>query len=107
MGRSQSDGRTQRAVAKRKARREEILTAAQRVFSIRGYHATSIADVIEAAGISRGTFYLYFDGKDALFLDLIDLFTQHIMNVVEVVDPASVERRASPDQTPNLVAFAE
>jgi len=87
MQRSQPDGRTQRAEAKRKARREEILTAAQRVFSSRGYHAASITDVIDAAGISRGTFYLYFDSKDALFLDLIDRFTNHIMRVVEVVDP--------------------
>jgi len=81
------DGRARRAEAKRRARREEILTAAQRAFSKRGYHATSISDVIDAAGISRGTFYLYFDGKDALFLDLIELFAQHIMRVIEVVDP--------------------
>lgn len=82
-----ADGRSQRAEAKRQARREGILKAAVRLFSKRGYHATSVSDVIEAAGISRGTFYLYFDGKDALFLDLMELFIEEITEVVEVVDP--------------------
>jgi AcrR family transcriptional regulator len=82
-----ADGRTLRAEAMRSARREEILRAAEGVFSRNGYHASSVSDVIDAAGISRGTFYLYFDGKEALFLDLIERFIQRITNVVEVVDP--------------------
>ena len=82
-----NDGRTQRAEAKRQARRAEIVQAAQHLFSRRGYQATSITDVIEATGISRGTFYLYYDSKESLFLDVIDRFVRGIMEVVEVVDP--------------------
>lgn len=85
--RSAVDGRVARAEAKRQARQTEILAAAGRVFSERGYHASSVADVIEAAGISRGTFYLYFDSKETLFLALMDAFTERIIRVVEVVDP--------------------
>lgn len=81
------DGRVARAEAKRQARQAAILAAAGTVFSERGYHESSIADVIEAAGISRGTFYLYFDSKETLFLALMDAFTQRITHVVEVVDP--------------------
>jgi AcrR family transcriptional regulator len=81
-----TDGRSRRAVQKRQARRSDILNAAVHLFSNRGFHATSISDLIEEAGISRGTFYLYFDSKEALFLDLMDLFAKHIMDVVEVVD---------------------
>ena len=58
--------------AQREQRREAILRAASTLFSRNGYHATSVADVIAAAGISRGTFYLYFDNKDSLFLELIE-----------------------------------
>jgi AcrR family transcriptional regulator len=82
-----TDGRSTRAQAMRQARREEILEAAVRLFRRRGYHGTSVSDVIQASGISRGTFYLYFDGKEALFLDLIERFIQRIVAVVEVVDP--------------------
>ena len=79
--------RATRAGAQRERRRAHILLASSALFSQRGYHATSIADVIEAAGISRGTFYLYFDSKDAIFLELMEHFIQRIMAVVEVVDP--------------------
>lgn len=85
-----ADGRSTRAEAMRRARREEILEAAVGLFRRRGYHATSVADVIEASGISRGTFYLYFDGKETLFLDLIERFIQRIVAVIEVVDPHGV-----------------
>lgn len=82
-----ADGRVVRAENMREQRRGEILRAAEAVFGARGYYNTSVADVIDAAGISRGTFYLYFTGKDALFLDLIDLFVGRVIAVVRPVDP--------------------
>ncbi len=81
------DGRTARAQKKRAARREQILTSAKKVFATLGYHATSIADILKHAEISRGTFYLYFDGKDAIFRELLDGFVQQLMDAITVVDP--------------------
>ncbi len=70
------DGRVARAQRARAERRAAVLAAARRVFADKGYHATSIDDIIEAAGIARGTFYLYFEGKRAIFDELLDeLFT--------------------------------
>lgn len=54
--------------AHREARREEILTAALRVLSEKGYQRTSMADVIAESGLSAGAIYGYFDGKRELFL---------------------------------------
>lgn len=54
------------------ARRDEILDAAARLFSSRGYHATTIDDVAEAAGVAKGTVYWYYRSKKALFLDVLD-----------------------------------
>jgi AcrR family transcriptional regulator len=87
---SQADRRSARAEAQRGRRREAILEAAATLFAQRGYHAASISDVIDAAGISRGTFYLYFDSKDAIFLELMERFIQHVTDAVEVVDPHGV-----------------
>lgn len=46
--------------------RELLLETAGALFAERGYQATSIDDIIQAAGTSRATLYAYFDGKDAL-----------------------------------------
>ncbi|HYH29769.1 MAG TPA: TetR/AcrR family transcriptional regulator [Pseudonocardia sp.] len=50
----------------RAARREEILTAAVRVFARKGFAATRIEDVAAEAGVGKGTVYLSFDSRDAL-----------------------------------------
>ncbi len=52
-------------------RREEIMDAAVEIFACKGYYNTKIADIVEAVGIAKGTFYLYFKSKKALFLALI------------------------------------
>ncbi|MET0388751.1 MAG: TetR/AcrR family transcriptional regulator [Polyangiales bacterium] len=80
------DRRTLRAEQKRSERRDAILLAAESVFCARGYSDASIADVIDAAQISRGTFYLYFDSKDALYLELIERFTGLVTKALQVVD---------------------
>ncbi len=53
-------------------RREHILQVAAEVFSGKGYRRASIADIVEQAGIARGTFYLYFESKREVFMDLIE-----------------------------------
>lgn len=80
-----------RAEQKRELRRDAILRAAEHVFSVRGYPDASIADVIDAAQISRGTFYLYFDSKDAVFLELIERFTVLVTHALQVVDPQDAD----------------
>jgi len=54
----------------RAARREQIIAAGLACFARCGYHATTMADVAAQAGVSKGTPYLYFAGKEALFLAL-------------------------------------
>jgi AcrR family transcriptional regulator len=54
----------------RAARREQIIAAGLACFAGSGYHAATMADVAAQAGVSKGTPYLYFDTKEALFLAL-------------------------------------
>ncbi|MFC8798278.1 TetR/AcrR family transcriptional regulator [Promicromonospora sp. NPDC057138] len=53
--------------ARRDARRAEIVDAARRAFTAKGYQHTSMADVIAEAGLSTGAVYGYFEGKRDLF----------------------------------------
>ena len=66
------DGRTLRATRKRQHRRQAILEGALKVFGEKGYHGAHISDIIDEVGIARGTFYLYFESKNAIFLELLD-----------------------------------
>ena len=80
-----TDGRSLRATRRRTLRRDDILKVAQRVIGTKGYQATSVADVIEAAHVSRGTFYLYFESREALFHELLDRFIGELIGSIKVV----------------------
>ena len=48
-------------------RRSEILAAATKVFANKGFVATHMEDIAEAARLAKGTLYLYFQSKDAIY----------------------------------------
>jgi AcrR family transcriptional regulator len=52
--------------------RRRLLEAAEQVFADLGYHDASIVKITEAAGVSQGTFYLYFSGKQEIFDVLVE-----------------------------------
>lgn len=56
---------------RKEARPAEIMAAALKLFSERGFAATRLEDVAEAAGVSKATIYLYFDSKADLFKAMI------------------------------------
>jgi AcrR family transcriptional regulator len=64
--------RTQEARTKRS--RAQILDAALKLFSRRGYHGTSIRDIAEAARASTGNVYHQFPDKEAIFIALIEQY---------------------------------
>lgn len=53
-------------------KRDQILDGAHRVFALKGFDAAGMADITRAAGVSKGTIYVYFQGKDDLFEALMD-----------------------------------
>jgi len=50
------------------------------VFAHKGYHATSVGDIIKGANIARGTFYLYFENKRQIFEALLELALQGLVS---------------------------
>lgn len=59
-------------IVDRQEMQNAILDAAMRVFADKGYHAASVRNVAEAAGLGKGTIYIYFDSKEALTTALVD-----------------------------------
>jgi AcrR family transcriptional regulator len=66
------DRRSRAARAERRDARQELLSAAADVFAAHGFHDASIDEVAERAGYSKGTVYWHFEGKDDLFLALVE-----------------------------------
>ncbi|MBD5802562.1 putative HTH-type transcriptional regulator YfiR [Azoarcus sp. Aa7] len=56
---------------RKEARPQELTAAALSLFVEKGFAATRLDDIAERAGVSKGTLYLYFDSKDALFKAVI------------------------------------
>lgn len=69
-------------------RRAHLLHCALEVFASKGYHAAAIADIIKQAGVARGTFYLYFESKRAVFEELLDEMLAALGTRVKRIDPS-------------------
>lgn len=57
---------------RRERTRVDLLEAAERVISAKGYHQTRIADIASEADVGLGTFYLHFKTKNEIFIELIE-----------------------------------
>src|SRR5580704_12326674 len=79
--------------AKSEARRAAIVQAALDEFCARGFAATRIDDVAARAGVAKGTIYLYFDDKEALFQELVRTSLVPIVGALKIPDGAEMSVR--------------
>lgn len=76
-------------MAKKNARntRGRIVNAAWKLFYEQGYEDTTVEEIIDLSKTSKGSFYHYFDGKDALLSTLSTLFDEKYEELIEQLDP--------------------
>ena len=79
--------------ARTAARREAILAAALDEFSLRGFEAARLDDVARRAGVAKGTIYLYFEGKESLFQELIRTMLAPLVGNLEAMGAADLPFR--------------
>lgn len=86
-------------------RREQLLNAAERLFSEKGFSETTVSDIAEAAGVAKGTFYLYFPSKEAAAAALKERLAQGMGDrFLEVLDPAmETIENATPEAIRDMV----
>ena len=70
----------------REQRRAQILTIAAEVFAEKGYHDAKIEDIVARAKVARGTFYLYFEDKRAIFEELVNDFVRQLAATIEPIE---------------------
>lgn len=64
-----------------------IISAAWKLFYEQGYEDTTIEDIVFESETSKGSFYHYFDGKDALLGTLANVFDEKYEELIPVMDP--------------------
>jgi len=79
-------------IVDRDAMRTAILDAAVKAFAAKGYHSSTIADLAAAAGLGKGTLYLYFTNKDAVAEAMIDRYFRRMAERLRAeARPASLQ----------------
>ncbi len=81
--------------------KSRIVSAAWKLFYENGYDDTTVEEIVEESGTSKGSFYHYFSGKDALLSSLSDLFDDKYQELIPTLDP---EMDISLDLTARLYA---
>ena len=71
----------------RNATKKKIVSAAWKLFYERGYDYTTVDDIIAESHTSKGSFYHYFEGKDALLGSLSLLFDEKYEELMKTLDP--------------------
>ncbi len=73
-------------------RKQQLLDHAAELFAERGFAETRVADIVKAAGVAKGLFYWYFENKEAVFRELVEL-NRHRLRQHQA---AAMDRSAEP-----------
>jgi AcrR family transcriptional regulator len=88
-------GLEERKIREKEQRRQQIMDAAEKVFSKKGFSAATIENIAEKAELSPATLYLYYKNKDELYASL----NLRLLKVlVEKVENLAQRKKASPEQ---------
>jgi AcrR family transcriptional regulator len=82
--------------ARTRETRDRLLRVARHVFEEDGFDGASVSRIVEEAGVSRGTFYLYFESKQDIFRTLAETVLTQVVELqrpAEQTDPVDTIRR--------------
>jgi AcrR family transcriptional regulator len=88
-------GRGRAAAGQDNRKRRQILDGAYRLFIRSGFDATSMGDIASEAGVSKGTLYVYFDNKEALFHELVREEKERQFPAIFDIDPNDPDVRSA------------
>ena len=77
------DPRSLRKQREIEARRDEILSAAECLFSKHGFFKTSMAEIAGAAQFAMGTLYRFFESKEDIYISLVEAKVEELMSLLE------------------------
>lgn len=88
---------------KKQVKREEIISAAQKLIIQKGYRKTSVEDITKEAGIAKGSFYTYFKSKDSL---MESIFSEKIEVLNKGLDDALKDAHGLDDTIKRYIKYS-
>jgi AcrR family transcriptional regulator len=95
----QTEARPRGTRLPRRARRNQLLGAAQEVFVAQGYHAAAMDDIAERAGVSKPVLYQHFPGKLELYLALLDQHCEALLQAVRTALASTTDNKQRVEAT--------
>lgn len=74
------------SVEKKEAKKERIIEKSMELFEKNGYHATKVEAITKALGISKGNFYTYFNSKEEVLYEILDIMKEHRISLLNEVN---------------------
>jgi TetR/AcrR family transcriptional repressor of nem operon len=74
----------------RESLKEPILAAALKVLHQRGFNATGVQDITDAAGVPKGSFYNHFESKEALGIEALDRYWEGALSSLKMLEDEEV-----------------
>ena len=74
------------SVEKKEAKKERIIEKSMELFEENGYHATKVETITKALGISKGNFYTYFNSKEEVLYEILDLMKKQRIDLLHEMD---------------------
>jgi AcrR family transcriptional regulator len=87
----------------REERTQEIIDAAMKVFAEQGFHAATMDEIADQAGVSKGTLYLYFKGKDKIISSLMQWFFRLEYSLIDKIALEELSARETIEKVTQLV----
>ncbi|WP_343731767.1 TetR family transcriptional regulator C-terminal domain-containing protein [Duganella sp.] len=78
--------------------KEQIVTTSLNLLHSKGFNATSVQDITDAAGVPKGSFYNHFSSKEALGLEVLQRYTDGVADMAAVLKERSLAPRARVQQ---------
>ena len=74
------------SVEKKEAKKDRIIEKSMELFKENGYHATKVEEITKALGISKGNFYTYFNSKEEVLYEILDIMKEHRISLLNEVN---------------------
>lgn len=87
------DARPRNTRLPKRARRKQLLSAAQEIFVAQGYHAAAMDDIADRAGVSKPVLYQHFPGKLELYLALLEQHSDELVTHVREALASTTENK--------------
>lgn len=74
-------------------KKNEIIKTSIRLFAEKGFYQTSVQDIVDACGMSKGSFYAYFASKEALHIAVFKSYFEEMRNLIDKIDQQDLSAR--------------